>query len=136
MCCAYNSLFIVLIRYTFIVHHQKANQWNYDIVSKRSKIASLAVPMLMETVGVFTQSYGDFSSLEQVKECLSSLNAQNLTTTIDVFAPSPFFTLTSQYLPASLIKILSSMYLIITIIVFMNISEAFFYVQIFRNLKR
>ena len=135
MCCAYNSLFVVLIRYTFIVHQQTANQWNYDIVSKLSKVASIAVPILMETVGAFTLGARIYP-FKQVKDCLASRNAQNLTATDDGFAPSPFFTLTSHYLPASLIKMLSSIYLLITIIVFINISETFFYIQIFRKLKR
>ena len=43
---AYNSLFVALIRYVYIVHERKANQWDFELVGKRFQIASISVPII------------------------------------------------------------------------------------------
>ena len=38
---AYNSLFVALIRYVYIVYDQKANQWDFESVGRSFQIASI-----------------------------------------------------------------------------------------------
>ena len=54
MCIAYNSLFVAFIRYLYIVHREKANQWNFERTSRRFQIASIAIPVVLQTVYIFT----------------------------------------------------------------------------------
>ena len=43
---AYNSIFVVLIRYVYIVHERKANQWDFEKVGRRFQIASISTPLI------------------------------------------------------------------------------------------
>ena len=54
MIVGYNSLFVALIRYIYIVHRNKANQWEFKKVGRWFQIFSIAVPVAMESVGLFT----------------------------------------------------------------------------------
>ena len=53
MIVGYNSLFVALIRYIYIVHHQKSNQWEFEKVGRLFQIASIAVPIAMESTVYF-----------------------------------------------------------------------------------
>ena len=136
MCIAYNSLFVAVIRYIFIVKHKTSNQWNYEKLSKWFQIASIVVPILVETLGIFTITFERFWNVGKIKEC-SSLN-KSLSTIVDAdhLTLSPFANLTLQYLPASLVEVLFYIHITITLAVCLNISEAFLYFQIFRHMKR
>jgi len=136
MCIAYNSLFVALIRYIYIVKHKTSNQWNYEKVSKWFQIASIVVPITMETLGLFTITLEEFKSMGQIKECLSFPKTENTTVDVEHLTPSPFANLTLQYLPASLVHVLYYIYMTITLVVFLNIGEVFLYFQIFRHMKR
>jgi hypothetical protein len=136
MCIAYNSLFVAVIRYIYIVKHKTSNQWNYEKVSKWFQIASIAVPILVETSGLFTVTMEKLKFLGQIKECLSVPTPLNTTVDVEHFTPSPFAELTLQYLPASLVHVLFYIYTTIQLTVFLNIAETFLYFQIFRHMKR
>ena len=82
MCIAYNSFFVAVIRYIYIVKHHTSNQWNYEKVSKWFQIASIVVPILVEIFGLFTATLERFKSMGKIKECLSFTNPLN--TTVDV----------------------------------------------------
>ena len=71
VCIAYNSLFVALIRYIHIVHDKMANQWNYDKESRRFKLASIFVPLAMETVGHFFYCFDDYTLHEKIRKCAS-----------------------------------------------------------------
>ena len=43
---AYNSIFVVLIRYVYIVHERKASQWDFEKVGRRFQIASICTPWI------------------------------------------------------------------------------------------
>ena len=47
---AYNSFFVALVRYMYIVHEVKANQWNFETIGRLSQIGSIIVPTLMSFV--------------------------------------------------------------------------------------
>ena len=43
---AYNSIFVVLIRYVYIVHERKASQWDFEKIGRRFQIASICTPWI------------------------------------------------------------------------------------------
>ena len=53
---AYNSMFVVLIRYVYIVHERKANQWDFEKVGRRFQIASISTPLIQVIVLGFSIS--------------------------------------------------------------------------------
>ena len=54
---AYNSIFVVLIRYMYIVHYSKSSLWEFSKVGRYFRIASIAIPVIMETIGSFCLLY-------------------------------------------------------------------------------
>ena len=136
MCIAYNSLFVAVIRYIYIVKHKTSNQWNYEKVSKGFQIASIVVPISLDTLGIFTITFDRLSSMGNIKECLSFPNPLNTTVDVEHLKQAPFADLTLQYLPASLVQALFYIHTTIQITVFLNIAESFLYFQIFRHMKR
>ena len=136
MCIAYNSLFVAVIRYIYIVKHHTSNQWNYEKVSKWFQIASIVVPIAVEILGLFTITFEEFKSMGKIKECLSSPETLNTIVNVEQLTPSPFASVTLRYLSPSFVHVLFYIYTAITLIVFLNIGEVFLYFQIFRHMKR
>ena len=80
MCIAYNSLFVAFIRYLYIVHRQKANQWNFERTSRWFQIASISIPVVLETLYFFTSDFSEYSTLsDRFDDCLASLDASYTT---------------------------------------------------------
>ena len=136
VCIAYNSLFVALIRYIHIVHDKIANQWNYENESRRFKFASILVPLAMETVGCFFYEFNDYTLHEKIRKCVGFSEHTNANTSMKEVLPGLPVNWTMNYLPFSLITTLSFIYISIQVIVAMNIIEAYFYVQIFKTMKR
>jgi hypothetical protein len=57
---AWNSLFVALIRYIYIVHRQKSNQWDFEKIGRYFRISSIAIPLVVETVGQFVNAYPEY----------------------------------------------------------------------------
>ena len=117
---SYNSLFVAFIRYLYIVHDRKANQWDFETVGHRFQIASLSVPILHVLIFNSTfdlQSYSHFSS-----EC-------------ETLTPMMVM-LTSQYFPKPLVDAVGLIMLATLLAVCLNLVEAFLYIKIFRKIKR
>ena len=138
MCVAYNSLFVSLIRYVFIVQYQRSNQWNYKKVSNFFKIASITFPIMMEILSYFavTNRFLDVQQVPKLKDCIASTQSLNSTTQSEILAYSDVVDWTMQQLPISFVMAVSYMYEIVSTVVWMNVMEAFLYLSIFRFMKR
>ena len=135
-CIAYNSLFVALIRYIYIVIPQKTNQLDFEKTSKRFQIASIAVPISWGIIGTFTiNSHGMVDSEDQFKHCVAFYAGLNSTDKFKM--PNTYgYEFTVQFLPESLIVAIRYIYFSTTIIVILNIIEAFLYFKIFQNMHR
>ena len=138
MCLAWNSLFVALIRYIYIVHRQKSNQWEFKKIGRYFRISSIAIPVGLETVGLFVNSYTKHkinSEQDVFKSCVASLQGQN--TTVNIQIPEPYFrALTLQVVPEWIILGVYYVYFCLTIGVIINVIDGFFYFQIYRSIKR
>ena len=132
MTIAFNSLCIALIRYIYIVHQQKANQWDFDKVGRRFQILSIGVPVLVKAVEVCTLDPTLLVHPSELEECAISLNATR--------AGEPFITSTLewtlQYMPKSVTDVFGMICLVVEFVMYFNVAEFFLYFKIFRNMKR
>ena len=137
ICLGYNSLFVAFIRYIHIVHLEKSNQWNYENVARRFKIASVGFPIAMEVWGYFFHGYSQFKDLPQFKDCLATSPDANLSAgALETLIPSASARWTRNYLPDYIADVMSFAYVAVSVAGAMNIIEAFLYLAIFRNMKR
>ena len=114
---AYNSFFVALLRYMYIVHEVKANQWNFETIGRLSQIGSIIVPTLLSFLMITT-----FDSTLLWNQCGNSKRI--------------LFNLVWEYLPTSLVHAIGMISLLIQMIIFLNITEAFLYFKIFSVMKR
>ena len=114
---AYNSFFVALVRYMYIVHEVKANQWNFETIGRISQVGSILVPTLMSFL---MNTTFDFNLLWN--QCSNSERM--------------IFNLTRNYLPDFFVNAIGIISFLIQMIVFLNITEAFLYFKIFRVIKR
>ena len=142
-CAAYNSLFVALIRYVYIVHDHKANQWEFEKVGTWFKIVSIAFPIGMEITYTIINSFGEsllsheslkigVDTLDGCKDVFKETNATYVLHQQKVVYTSTGLTSIIQII----IKILSYFYVIISVAVALNIIEAALYCQIFSSIKR
>ena len=138
MCIGWNSAFVALIRYMYIVHRQKLNQWEFTKIGSYFRISSIYIPVGIETVGLFVTSYPEHKiTVEQevFKSCVASLQGHN--TTVNIQSPEPYFrALTLQVVPEWIILGVYSLYACLTVTVFINVIDGFLYFQIYRSIKR
>ena len=138
-----NSLFTVLIRYVYIVHHQKANTWEFDKVGKNFQLASIVIPTGMEIVHLCTNSrdiYLTKNTLEmgmaKFEGCNNSFMDSNSTinpTSSNEFIPNHFVqTLFSHDVALAVYYFYVVVYAAITL----NIVDGYLYIKIFRCIKR
>ena len=138
MCVAYNSFFVALIRYAYIVKPQRSNQWDYEKMSKRFKMASVIFPIIMEIMNNLTIRVDNvlFARIPKVRDCLSGVPRLNSTTNIQLLSSSEQVDWTMQDLPASLALLIPYIFQIFGGLVALNVPEAFLYLSIFRSMKR
>ena len=139
-CIAYNSLFVALIRYIYIVHHKRANQWSYERVGNMFRYCSVAVPLSLFIIGMFTAYYPlieamKITEMAKFKDCFASYQGLNATEDIPPFM-SVHTKWTLNYLPESLVIVMCYIHKVITAIVFLNLADIFFYVSIYRSVTR
>ena len=132
---AFNSLFIALIRYIYIVHHQKSNQWEFQKVGKLFGISSIAGPVFFEIVRTFVNDHKPYRNQDGFEECISDNLDFNKTNQTQIPQPYPL-AWTIQYFPDSVVAITRDICLIILMVVMSNIAEFFLYFQIYRNIQR
>ena len=137
ICLGYNSLFVALIRYIHIVHLETSNQWNYENMARRFKIASVGFPMTMEVWGYFFHGYSQFKDIPQFKDCLATSPDANISAVaLETLIPSASARWSRHYLPGYIADAMSVAYVAVSVAGAMNIIEAFLYLAIFRNMKR
>ena len=137
ICLGYNSLFVALIRYIHIVHLETSNQWNYENMARRFKIASVGFPMTMEVWGYFFHGYSQFKDIPKFKDCLATSPDANISAfALETLIPSASARWTRNYLPDYISDVMSVAYVAVSVAGAMNIIEAFLYLAIFRNMKR
>ena len=130
---AYNSTFIALVRYLYIVHHNRVDKWNYEKVRKWFGFSSVLVPIVMESVGAITSQYTEFTGLETFTECMLEYRGGNSTNTI-----KPHKALLLRWTNASelLVVCIYQIYYFITVLVGFNVIDCFLYFEIYRSIKR
>ena len=128
---AYNSLFLALIRYFYIVHFQKANLWDFEKVAGRFQMASILVPFLIQMLWCFTFDWSFW--IEHAAQMGPQL-AQNTSDRIDLKPIEVEFTL--SFVPEPLVHTFGIITMIVQALVYLNVIEAFLYAKIFQTIKR
>ena len=139
MYIAYNSLFVALIRYLYIVHHRKVDKWDYEKVRKWFSILSITVPILIEVIGTLTIQDKFFVDQEKYQACVADYQMQNSTKPDETTALHHKHFLigwSMNVFSKSMIRVLHYIYNCITIVVALNIAECFLYLSINRCIKR
>ena len=137
MCVAYNSIFVALIRYAYIVKSHRSNQWNYKKMSKRFKLTSIFFPIIMEILKSLAVRVENvlLARIPEVKDCLSGVPGLNSTTNIHFLSSSEQVDWTMRELPTSLALLISYIFAIGGLAA-LNVPEAFLYLTIFRSMNR
>ena len=138
MYIAWNSIFVALIRYLYIVHQERSNQWKFEKVGMLFCISSLVIPIVVQSIGSFTSDWAELQLMfpqKQLAECIAShLNVNS--TTINIPYTPDLLNWTMTILPESLIKILWLFYISTTCLVFSNMVEFMLYLKVFLTIKR
>ena len=119
---AYNSLFVAILRYVYIVHERKANQWDFESVGKRFQIASILIPIIHMIILGLTMRPKYLLSDGDVNIC--SHMTPVLITVTEKFVSEPL---------AETIAIISG---ILVTFVYLNLVEGYLYIKIFQSIKR
>ena len=135
----WNSLFIALIRYIYIVHREKSNQWEFENVGRLFSILSFVVPILIQIMGVFTHNWREFQSGLEDQDWLRGCIASNMNkTSSEIQIPYPTYPLkwTMLFLPEGAIQNLWYIWLLLSFLSQFHVPEVFLYSNIFLTIKR
>ena len=135
MYIAYNSLFVALIRYIYIVHRKTSNQWDFEKVGKGFQIASVMIPVSIEMFGVFVNPYQGYQEQEGFNECIAHYVGLNTTEVVQVPTPYPLVW-TLRLLPQSLASAFHWTVQGISFIVGLNFAEFVMYFYILKTIQR
>ena len=135
VCVAFNSLFVALIRYIYIVHHQKSNQWEFEKVGKLFRISSIAVPVCIEVLGIFVNPHKMWQNQNGFVECIADNLGLNTTDNLQIPPPCPL-AWTIKVIPEPVISATYYVYFAVWVVISFNVAEFFFYFQIHRSIKR
>ena len=117
---AYNSLFVALIRYVYIVHERKANQWDFESVGKRFQISSISVPIIHVIIHGFTMRP-------------RYLLPDNIPNICSHMTP-PLINFTMKFMPEPLVDTIAIISAILIAFVYLNLVEGFLYVKMFQSI--
>lgn len=133
---AYNSFFVALIRYLYIVHREKANEWDFDKVGKRFQIASIVIPIILEVFRLFTEL--DTLGLKEGTVFLNCVAMnEGLSSPENMTLPVPAAVqLSYRFFSPQLVAVGYYTYFFIITLVFANVIEGYFYMQIFQTMNR
>ena len=133
---AYNSFFVALIRYVYIVHSEKANTWEFQRVGRLFKISSIVFPICMEVIRLFTEeNLPGLKNTHRFQTCMA-IN-EGLNTTAEIVLPTPVtVALTMELIPRELISAIYYIYVMIVIVFGSNIVEAYMYLKMYQIIKR
>ena len=131
ICVAYNSLFVVLIRYIYIVHHRRANQWSFKTVGNWFQVVSILIPALISIMGIFFGTGSMYTHNPKFEKCYFSHNV-----TEDIQRYRPIYIWTSSHLPQAMVHTLFYVTMILKAVGFINVTEGYLYFSIYRSIKR
>ena len=116
----YNSLFVALIRYVYIVHERKANQWDFEVVGRRFQIASISVPITH--VIIVSLTLRGFLFVPEADRC------SHLTPLLISFS--------MNFLSEELSDAIAIIGVVGMAFVFLNIVDGYLYIKIFQTIRR
>ena len=132
---SWNSFFVALIRYTYIVHREKSNQWDFDRLGKWFRVASIGIPTIYNAIDSLTNGMWEYQNGETFKNCVY-LNL-GLNNTDDITIPDIYpYAWTVEYLPQSLILSIYYTVWVLRVLIYGNIADGYLYFSIFRCIKR
>ena len=129
----YNSLFVALIRFIYIVYEKKANRFEFETVGLYFQIASVLVPFFITTLMLFTLDPSFFDQRFSIYSHCPTIYISNSEN--DLLKPQ-ILNLTLKYLPESLVISIGIICAAIQAIALSNLVEGFLYIIIFKNIKR
>ena len=139
----WNSMFTVLIRYVYIVHHQKANRWEFDKVGKNFQLASIVIPTGMEIVHLCTNSrdmHLTKNTLEMGMAKFESCNNYFHGTNSTISPTSSNESIPNQHVQTlfshNVAFVAYYFYVVVYAAITLNIVEGYLYIKIFRSIKR
>ena len=119
---AYNSLFVALIRYVYIVYERKANQWDFESVGRRFQIASISVPIINVILLGLTMRPRYF--------------LPDADTNICSHMTPPLITFAMTFISRPVADTIATMSAIVVTVVYLNLIEGYLYVKMFQSIKR
>jgi hypothetical protein len=133
---AYNSFFVCLIRYVYIVHHQKSNQYNFEKVGRLFQITSFTLPIFLEIMRIFTEvDFPGLKNTERFQQCMAINEGLGNSTSIELPLPRNV-EFTMQFLTPMLVDMVYYTYQTVVGVIGSNIFEAYFYLRIFQTIKK
>ena len=132
---SWNSFFVALIRYTYIVHRGKSNQWDFDRPGKWFGVSSLGVPIVYYTIDALTNGMWEYQHGDAFKDCIFLHLGLNNTNNITIPNIYPY-AWTVEYLPQSLILSIYCTVWVLKILIYGNIADECFYLLIFRCMQK
>ena len=132
MFIAYNSFFVALVRYIYIIHHVKANQWSFEVIGNLFRTLSVIFPITIFAICVLTDELDLIKPMPSFKECIIH---HNVTYDDESLNPIPV-KWTLQYLPSSFVMAVEIIFQSINMFFFLNFPEAFMYFRMFSHIKR
>ena len=132
---AFNSFFCAFIRYLYIIHPKRSNQWDYERTGKCFRNVSLAIPMVLGLVSIFAVGGIQFSGNETFDKCVESYVDTNVTYIasgrVSILASTfpNYFTVSTMY-------VLHYAVILIWLGLGMNVTEGFLYCHIFNWIRR
>ena len=133
---AYNSFFIALIRYLYIVHHERSKFWDFDKVGRKFQVAGALVPISMEVIRLFSEE--DILGMKtsaRFRSCVAFNEGLNDTTGIVLPKPSAM-ALTLKVLPLEMVQMIYYIFIAISTLIFSNLVEGYMYMRIFQTIRR
>ena len=129
------SFFVALIRYIYIVHRETSNQWDYERVGKLLKIMSVVLPTASDSIATFVNPYKQYQKGEKFKNCISDYLGSNNTIDMTTIHGYPY-AWTLQYIPENIMLGIYYTLVVVSVIVVLQLAEGFFYLSIYRTIKR
>ena len=126
---ACNSIFVAMIRYLYIVHYHKLNQYEFKNVAGLFQIASVAIPVAMEALSTLTFS-ADFCKWKSFNDNLVEFGSTS------EFLKKETVEWTLTYLPEWIVSTLSLTYVTAKVLIVSNVIEGYLYLKMFQNIER
>ena len=127
----YNSLFVVMIRYIYIVHNKRANQWNFEKVGNLFRNLSILVPAITSVLGLFFDTGEMYTYNPKFEKCYFTQDV-----TEDVKRYKPLYVWTMSFLSEPMMNTIYWIRLVLMGIGVSNMVEFYMYLSIYQAIKR